>query len=326
MRKIIIKEGPLVFLRNVMVMELIAAILLYTMSFAADYERTYQMWGLEKYLSYHAFIMLTFSIFQVFYISLLFLDWYFSYYEITETEIIKKSGLLFRHKKSVSLSQVVSVEVYQSPIGRMMNHATIILEHDNKRITRIRNIANVDEYLYIVKQMVQSSSGRLISHDINTLLDQGEGIFVEFKETLRYDVRKGEVSKEIEKMVLKTIVAFLNADGGTLVIGVDDNAQIVGLEEDYKALPKKSRDGFENHLNMLIKTTIGLPFTKYINARFEKIDNKDICVISVKKSHKPAYLHNHNGDKKEEFFVRVGNSTQPFSISEAEEYISSHWK
>lgn len=324
MRQIIIKEGPLVFLRNVIAMEFVAAIFLYVISFVANYEQLYQRWGWDNYLNYPLFIMIGFSVFQIIYVSFLFLDWYFSHYEITEIEIIKKSGLLFRHRKSVSLSQVVSVEVYQSPLSRMMNHATIILEHGNNRITKIKNVSNVDEYIHIIKQMVHSSSGRLLSRDINAILEEGEGLFVEFKETLRYDVRKNEVSKEIEKMVLKTIIAFLNADGGTLVIGVNDAAEVIGLENDYKALPKKNRDGFENHLSMLIKNMIGLPFTKYIDAKFEKLNNKDICVVSVRRSHKPAYLR--NGDKKEEFFVRVGNSTQPFSMSETEEYINSHWK
>jgi len=305
-------------------MEFVAAVFLYIASFIGNYEQIYKGWNLESFLSYHSFLMISFSIFQLIYVSSLFLDWYFSHYEISDTEIVKKSGLFFRHKKSVSLSQVVSVEVYQSPLSRLINHATIILEHGNNRITKIKNISNSDEYIHIIKQMVHSATGRLLSHDVNALLEQGEGLFVEFKETLRYDVRKGEVSKEMEKMVLKTIIAFLNADGGTLLIGVNDSAEVVGLENDYKALPKKNRDGFENHLGMLIKTMIGLPFSKYIDAKFEKINNKDICVISVKRSHKPAYLH--NGDKKEEFFVRVGNTTQPFSMSEAEEYISSHWK
>jgi predicted HTH transcriptional regulator len=56
----------------------------------------------------------------------------------------------------------------------------------------------------------------------------------------------------------------------------------------------------------------------------ETIEGNDICVVSVKEGHKPAYVM--NGDKKEDFFVRVGNSTQPFSMSEAEEYIKTHWK
>ncbi len=163
-----------------------------------------------------------------------------------------------------------------------------------------------------------------MTQDPKVLLEKGEGFFIEFKQTLRYDARKGEISRELEKMVLKTIVAFLNAEGGTLLIGVNDDAEIVGLDNDYKTLTKKDRDGFENHMTMLVKTLIGLSFTKYVTVRFDSIDGKDICIVIVKEGHKPAYLH--NGDKKEDFFVRVGNSTQPFSMSEAEEYIKTHWK
>ena len=74
---------------------------------------------------------------------------------------------------------------------------------------------------------------------------------------------------------------------------------------------------------MLVKTIIGLNFTKYIDVKFEKIEGKEICMVTVSEAHKPAYLL--NGDKKEDFYVRVGNSTQPFSMSEASEYIKTHW-
>ncbi len=325
MRKIIIKEGPLVFLRNVLSMEVIAALFFFLLSFAGNYGAVYQNWGFSKYVRFDLFEIIIFSVFQLVYISLLFLDWYFTQYEVNEKEIIRKSGLVFRRHKAVSLSAVTSVETYQSLLNRMMmHHATIILEHANGRITKIRNVSNIDESVYVIKSMVQEASGRVLSRDPRVLLEKGEGLYVEFKETLRYDGRKGETSKELEKMVLKTIVAFLNSEGGTLLIGVNDDSGVVGLERDYKTLTKKNRDGFENHLTMLIKTMVGLQFTKYVNVSFESIDDKDICIVSVKESHKPAYLT--NGDKKEEFFVRVGNSTQPFSMSEAEEYIKTHWK
>ena len=91
-----------------------------------------------------------------------------------------------------------------------------------------------------------------------------------------------------------------------------------------ETLPKKNRDGFENHLSQLVKTMIGLPFTKYINIAFEKTNGEEVCIVSVGASHRPAYLH--NGNQKEDFYVRVGNSTQPFSMSETEEYIKMRWK
>jgi predicted HTH transcriptional regulator len=204
-----------------------------------------------------------------------------------------------------------------------MNHGTIILEHNNGRLTKFKNVANFDEYVHVIKQMVHNASGLLPSKDTKSMILEGESNFLEFKETLRYDVRRNEVSKELEKVVMKTIVGFLNADGGTLIIGVNDDGRIVGLENDYKALPKKNRDGLENHISMLIKTMIGLSFSKYVSVKFERIDDHDICIINVRGGHKPAYLI--NGDKKEDFYVRVGNSTQPFSMSEASEYIRTRW-
>lgn len=323
MRKIIIKEGPLVFLRNVVVMEIIASIFFVIIAYLGNYELFFRGSAITSYIRYDILEILFFSVFQVGYMIILFLDWYFSHFEISDKEIVKKSGLFFRRRKSVNLFDVASVEIYQSPIGRMMHHATIILEHNNSRLTKIKNIPNFDEYVHIIKQMVHNSSGKVLTRDPRVLIEEGEGLFVEFKETLRNDIRKGEVSKELERVVMKTIVGFLNTSGGTLIIGVSDDGIVKGLESDYKTLPKKNRDGFENHINMLIKTIIGLYFTKYINVKFEKIDDKDICLITVLESHKPAYLK--DGDKKEEFFVRVGNSTQPFSMSEASEYIKTKW-
>lgn len=323
MRKIIVKEGPLVFLRDVLVMEILASLVFYGASFVANYELLFRSLSLASIIRYDTFTIIAFSLFQLTYISILFLDWYFSHYEITDKEIIKKSGLMFRRRKSVSMKEVASVEIYQSPVSRMMNHGTIIIEHNNNRVTKLKNIPGFDEYVHIIKQMVHSASGRVLSRDPKVLIEEGEGLFLEFKETLRYDTRKNEVSKEMERMVIKTIVGFLNADGGTLIIGVNDDGKVIGLDNDYKALPKKNRDGFENHFSMLVKTMIGLSFAKYVSTKFEKIDDKDICVVTVREGHKPAYLI--SGDKKEDFYVRVGNSTQPFSMSETSEYIKTHW-
>jgi hypothetical protein len=284
----------------------------------------FRSFDLDGYIRYDIFLILVFSLFQLGYVTLLFLNWYFSHYEIRDKEITRKSGLLFRRRKSVSLLDVVSVEVYQSPVGRLMHHATLILEHRGGRVTKIKNVGNFQEYEHILQHLIGGVSGH--PKDVNTesLIEQGEGRQIEFKETLRYDVRKGETSKDMEHAVLKAIVGFMNADGGTLLIGVNDLGEIKGLENDYKALPKKNRDGFENHLSMLVKTMISLPYAKYISVRFETCEGKDVCIIKVHESHKPAYLH--NGERREEFFVRVGNSTQPFTMSEAEEYIKVNWK
>lgn len=324
MNRVVIKQGPVAFLKEVIFMECIASIFLIALSFIGNYQMLFTGWNLDHYIRYDLFIIIISSLFQFLYLSILFINWYFSYFQIEEKEIVKKSGIFFRHKKYVSLSDIVSVETYQSPIDRLIQHATIILEHTNGKETKIRDVPNFEEYTYIIKRNIQNISGEILSPHIPTLLTQGEGYTLEFKETLRYDTRKNEVNKELEKVIVKSIVGFLNAAGGTLLIGVRDDKTIVGLDQDYAVLPKKNRDGFENHVTMLIKTMIGISLTKYIKIDFDSVDGKDVCIIYVQAGHKPAYLK--NGDRKEEFYVRIGNSTQPFSMSETEEYIKSHFK
>jgi predicted HTH transcriptional regulator len=162
------------------------------------------------------------------------------------------------------------------------------------------------------------------SKTLQMFLKDGEGLFLEYKQTLRYDLRRKCISKDVERAVIKTIAGFMNADGGTLIIGVDDEGLVTGLKNDYETLAKKNRDGFENHLSNLVKTMLGVKFANYIHVRFDYYNDNEACIVAVDPSHKPAYIQNAEG--KEEFFVRMGNSTQPFSMSETEEYIKNRWK
>ena len=325
MKRIIVKEGPVVFLRNILTMEIIAALFFVSISFLTNYEELFGNIGLVRWVNYHNFTIILFSLFQLVYILLLFFDWYLRFFEIREREIVRRSGIITRRRKSVSLLHIVSVETTQSLLDRMMQHATIILEHDNGRVTKIQNVAGYEEYVDIIKQTIDNSSKKPIhSRSLQILLKEGEGLFLEYKQTLRYDIRREIVSKEVERAILKTIVGFMNADGGILLIGVDDMGKVTGLKKDYESLAKGNRDGFENHLNNLVKTMMGVKFANYIHTRFDYYNDNEACIVSVDPSHKPAYLR--NADGKEEFFVRVGNSTQPFSMSEAEEYIKTRWK
>lgn len=325
MKRVIIKEGPIVFLRNLVIMEFLAAVIFVSLSFLDDYGLHYRHLGLERYLSYDKFLIIAFSLFQLIYIILLFLDWYFKFYELKEKEIVRVSGFIMRRRKSASIMSVVAVEVNQSPLDRLTRHATLILEHANGRSTKIHNVANYDEYAAVIKQTIDNAGRRSgNARTLQTLVKEGEGLFLEFKQTLRYDIRRKEVNRDVERAAMKAIVGFMNADGGTLVIGVDDEGVVRGLRSDYETLAKKNRDGFENHLNMLIKTMIGMKFANYVSVRFDFHQNNEACIITVDRSHKPAYLV--NGGGKEDFFVRTGNTTQPFSMSETEEYIKNRWK
>lgn len=157
---------------------------------------------------------------------------------------------------------------------------------------------------------------------VKELIINGESESLEIKSTLRFDIKEGIVNKKLEYIVAKTISAFLNTDGGTLIIGVDDDGNTLGLEKDIQTLTKQNIDGFELHLRQVIKKYLGDFFEKYIKVTFPKVDDKEICLIQISKSGKPVFI---SSEGTESFFVRNGNSSIPKNRQEQSEYEKIHW-
>jgi hypothetical protein len=161
-----------------------------------------------------------------------------------------------------------------------------------------------------------------INEDVQELILAGESDSVEFKSTLRYDLRSKEVNKKLEYVIAKTIAAFMNSEGGDLFIGVDDNQNMLGLTEDINTLSKSNIDGFELHLLEIIKKYIGAGLLSHIKISFPIVEDTQICRIKISKSGKPVFTQ-HEG--KEDFFVRSGCSSQPLGREEQSAYEKSHW-
>src|SRR3546814_19815238 len=84
------------------------------------------------------------------------------------------------------------------------------------------------------------------------MIAEGESEELEFKQTRRWDIKEGRVNKELEVVIVKTIAAFANSfNGGTLLIGVSDNRESVGLEHDFACLGDPAKDRFEIPLRNL---------------------------------------------------------------------------
>ena len=115
----------------------------------------------------------------------------------------------------------------------------------------------------------------------------------------------------------------MNAEGGTLFIGVRDNGEILGLEKDYDTVNHKNKDGFLLQLTQVINKYLGREFHQYANAKIAPVGGKDICVVAVSKSKTPVFLK--NGDATE-FHVRASASSQPMNPQEAHAYIKTHFK
>ena len=151
------------------------------------------------------------------------------------------------------------------------------------------------------------------------IIRMGESHFVEFKASLRWNIHTNASDSRIEHSVLKTVVAFMNTDGGTLFVGVSDDGEIVGIEEDR--FPND--DKFLLHFGNLFNDKIGRQFTKYIDYEIVKIDEKSVMKVTCHRSAQPVFLK--SNQRQDQFYVRHGPSSVELSMSEFNAYSKDHF-
>ena len=151
----------------------------------------------------------------------------------------------------------------------------------------------------------------------------GESGIVEFKSSLRWDMSEARVNKVLESMVIKTIAGFMNSEGGTLLIGVNDSGEPIGLVGDFKSLKGQDRDAFELHLQQLVARDLGDAISAaYLTVNFHEIDGENICQVTVNPSDEPVYVENAT---QAMFFIRSGNLTKSLPVDETVKYVQLRW-
>jgi len=156
--------------------------------------------------------------------------------------------------------------------------------------------------------------------DIKSLIKKEESIQLEFKSTFQWDIKQNCINKDLRKEVVKTITAFNNTKGGYLLIGIDDNKNIFGLEKDYSSFRgKKNQDVFLQTLTHEVENKISKDLAAKIDVRFYYLENKDVCRIKVNFGSDPVWVKE---DKDSEiFYIRLQNSIKALSPSESFKYI-----
>jgi len=165
--------------------------------------------------------------------------------------------------------------------------------------------------------------------EVQEFIRKGEGSEAEFKSSMRWDYKEGKVNTKLEEVILKSIAAFSNSEGGYLIIGVNDEGEILGLEPDLNTLKEKDRDHFELHLRTMLNNAYGLEFsTNFIKVHFPRINDNHICIVHIKKGDRPLFtlITDKGGQKVEKFFVRSGNSSREFArMAETMEFIATRF-
>lgn len=168
--------------------------------------------------------------------------------------------------------------------------------------------------------LLRKKSGR--SMGVQELLSGGENRQTEFKSSLRFDYQSGQINPALEYAAMRSVCAFLNSEGGNLLIGVNDEGQVVGLEPDYRVLNKKNKDGWILKFSELVNDYLGKENHQYLKVSVMVQFGLEFARIEVKPSKKPVFLKHKN---REEFFIRTGAASQAMGIKETHEYIVSRW-
>lgn len=194
---------------------------------------------------------------------------------------------------------------------------SVLISIDGDRIYDERRL-NPATALKITREFARMVTFYLRSQEqISTreLVEQGENELVEFKSSLRWNARSGNNDHLTEQAIMRTLAAFLNTRGGTLLVGVRDDGRILGI----------GRDRFENsdkmllHLTRLIKQRISPLHMRFIHFAIEDLDRQQVLRVDVDPATLPAYFTDSNNH--ECFCVRTGPSTTHLQVSKIYDYI-----
>jgi serine/threonine protein kinase len=147
--------------------------------------------------------------------------------------------------------------------------------------------------------------------EIERLLTSDETATLEFKSSLRASTGTPVAQQKLEYGVLKTIAAFLNTDGGKLVIGTTDDSTVNGIEVDYPTLERQSADGWRCAFDDLLSSHLGTQVMNFVDLGLEPRHGKTIAVVTCARREEPTLVDDRD------FFVRRTASTVKLSMRDA---------
>ena len=325
--EISIRKTPFQFLKWLVTIEFFFALLPFLILLLANIRQSYEGSGLAGTVSYNLLVAIGMTTIQVLIIGISFVAWYFPVYQIQRDKILLLRSNLFEDKVIAETRNIASIKIRQGGLGRRLDYGTLVINREGTEASAyIKNIANPATYARMIEDLIEPetvSPALPEPRPVIELIAAGEGQYVEFKSSLMWDYRRQVVNKALYEPVMKNIVGFMNSTGGTLLIGIDDDGAVLGLEADYQVMKKPDSDGFENVFNMAFNKMIGVEYRRFVDVAFPQIEGKEVCAVSVRPASWPAYLR---AKGSEAFYVRAGNASQPLSVSQAARYIQDKFR
>ena len=214
-------------------------------------------------------------------------------------ELNERFGIELGQEHRATLGQMMDRLTVDAALGaaaRVNTRENVRLTFDHKVEEAIQEI--VDSNFDLYKRITDDPAfGNLIrdrlfdrflsiNRSAEDLIKQGESKTLEFKSTLRWNLNEDRKDdKHITHSALKTIAAFLNTEGGDLLLGVADNGAAVGIEHDRLDTPDK----FMLHLTQVVRNGLGDRAGTCINPVMQIVDSTEVCVVSCQRSPEPVF-------------------------------------
>jgi hypothetical protein len=173
--------------------------------------------------------------------------------------------------------------------------------------------------------------------DLDALIAAHEGPNIELKRSFREpeavpegvppdqrDQAHKALQKTLEEECVIAVAGFLNAHGGTLLVGVCDDGAIAGIEADFKSM-KRTRttqldlDMWEMHLRNALKANLGSTASAQVDISFAERGQGTVAIVRCERGTAGSWI------KDRDFYVRTGNATQKLTPREAAKYERQHW-
>lgn len=234
---------------------------------------------------------------------------------LTRGAFIQKLNKSSLQQANVALPEIQEQEEIILSHQRINTLTSAIMKLQKELALNPRNAAAIRLQ---IDGMLEQVNGLSEAERIMNMAREGESATLEFKVSFCLDTRKGTKEKRIELSSLKTIAAFLNTNGGTLLIGVADNSTVTGVNEEIGKF-FKSKDKFMLHFKNCLKASIGEQFYPFIHQRLVDVSGATVLVVVCDPSSTPCYLDGSS------FYVRTNPATDQLEGPRLVEYVQNHF-
>lgn len=181
------------------------------------------------------------------------------------------------------------------------------------------------EHLNNYLNSFSDTSESIGSITLDELIEEGESQELELKTFYHWNDEKKIIDVEFEYAIFRTIAAFANTKGGTLVLGVDDSGEVSGLAKDFSSIGG-DREEFEQYITKQFARIFNEKFVcENLKIEFFEIEEETVCRIEIKGNSKALFIPKLFNSMHDAFYIRTGSSSTELHSKDIDLYVKDNF-